>query len=98
MERYKSCTCGLTAQMVAPLFPMFRDVTLPNGQVAKGVKFYTAIYECKKCKSLSLRGESNLRQWSTFIEWITAEKAQQLIEERKSHEVDIRPDERVPQD
>jgi hypothetical protein len=94
MERYKSC-CGLSAVLVEPLFPMIRDVKKGNGQLLKNVKFYTAIYECKTCHSLSLRGESSLREWNTFIEWITPDRAKALVAERIKYEVDIRSHEEV---
>ena len=75
---------------------MTRDVKIGNGEVVKGVKFYTAIYTCKTCGSLSLRGESNqLRSWNTFIEWITPDKAQALVNERNRYEMDSRAHEEV---
>jgi hypothetical protein len=95
MERIKAC-CGLSAVMTQPLFPMYRDVTV-NGRVFKNVKFYTAIYECKTCGSISIRGETNqLREWSTFIQWIKKEDVPKLVEERTAYEMDRRSHEEVP--
>jgi len=75
---------------------MLRDVKI-NNEVIKDVKFYTAVYQCKKCGSLSLRGETNqLRSWNTFIEWINPDQVRALVEERKQHEMDSRSDEKMP--
>jgi hypothetical protein len=95
MERIKTC-CGLSAVMVQPLYPMCRDVEI-NGHVFKNVKFYTAIYECKRCGSISVRGETNqLREWNTFIQWIKKEDVPKLIKEKETYEMDRRPHEEMP--
>lgn len=86
LERTKYCCDGQHAVLVQPLFPMER----------KGVKFYTAIYECKKCGSLTLRGETNqLKTWNTFVEFITPEKVRELSEEKNKYEMARRSDEEV---
>jgi uncharacterized Fe-S cluster protein YjdI len=91
MEHSKFCCDGLNAVLIEPLFPVYRDV---KGQK---VKFYTAVYMCRKCKSLSVRGETNqLRSWNTFIEWITEDKVKTLVEERKAYELAQRAHDTVP--
>src|SRR5512135_3102533 len=95
MERVKAC-CGFSAVLTQPLFPMYRDVEV-NGRVFKNVKFYTAIYECKRCGSISVRGETNqLREWNTFIQWIKKEYNTKFIKENEAHEMDRGSNEEMP--
>jgi hypothetical protein len=91
MERAKACCGGNTAIMIQPLYPMYRKI---NGRT---VKFYTAIYECKRCGSLSVRGETGqLREWNTFIQWIKKEDIPKLIKEKEAYEMDRRSHEEMP--
>jgi hypothetical protein len=83
MEHTKFCCDGLNAVLIEPLFPVYRDV-----KDQKKVKFYTAIYQCRKCKELTVRGETNqLRYWTTFIEYITAEQVAALKKEKEQYDL-----------
>ena len=93
MERHKYCCDGLNADLIEPLFPVFRKV---KGQ-AQPVKYYTAVYKCIKCKSLTLRGETNqLRSWNTFVEFITEDSVKTLVEERNRYELAQGCNDQVP--
>ena len=95
MERYKYCCDGFTAVKIESMFPILRKVKV-NGST-QTVKFYTAVYQCQKCKKLTLRGETNqLREWNTFIEWITEEKMKTFITERDAYELAQRSNDQVP--
>jgi len=83
LERTKYCCDGQNAVLIKPLFPMTR----------KNVKFYTAIYQCKKCGALTLRGETNqVKSWNTFLEWLTPEQADKLTKEKEQYEMARRSD------
>lgn len=77
----KFCCEGLHATIIQPLFPMTRE---RNG---KSVKFYTALYKCRKCGGLTLRGESNQPINNTLVEYVTEEQRTELLEERRIYEL-----------
>lgn len=61
MEKTKFCCDGLNAALILPLYPQKR----------KGYIYHTAIYKCKKCHELTLRGETNQKSsHTTFVEFI----------------------------
>ncbi len=65
----KYCCGGGNASLIETLFPM----------VKRGKKFFMAIFQCKKCKEMTLRGENQEKEWNTFVEIINEEKVQELI-------------------
>ena len=76
MIHTKFCCNGQNAVMIEPLYPITR---IRNGQQ---VKFFTAIYKCKVCSGLTLRGESQQRTWNTLVEYINEEQKAALLKER----------------
>ena len=91
MERAKFCCDGLNADLIEPLFPVYREV---KGQK---IKFYTAVYKCRRCGEITIRGETNqLRYWNTFIEYIKAEQVEALKKEKKQYDLDKTADGQMP--
>lgn len=76
MERTKFCCNGQNAKLILPLYPQKR----------KGYIYHTAIYKCKKCHSLTLRGETDQKKsFNTFVEFINPETVNQYKKEKKNH-------------
>ena len=69
----KYCCGGGNAVLIEPLFPM----------VKRKKKYFMAIFQCKKCKEMSLRGENQEKEWNTFVEIINDQKVQELIQRKK---------------
>jgi len=75
MEHTKYCCEGQNAVIFAPLWPINRAE----------VKYYTAVYVCKKCHSFTIRGETNQKaDHTTFVEFISEEKAVELKTKKRS--------------
>lgn len=82
MERTKFCCGGQNATMVETLFPVQR---VKNGKAAK---FFTAVYQCRTCHELTLRGESSqLKAWNTFVEYIDTVRLNELKKEKEQYEL-----------
>jgi len=76
MEQTKFCCNGQNAKLVLPLWPQKR----------KDHTYHTAIYKCKKCHELTLRGETNQKKsFNTFVEFISPETLNQYKKEKKDH-------------
>ena len=79
MERTKFCCEGQNATLIMGLWPITR----------RGLKFFTALYQCKKCKEVTLRGETNqVASYNTLVEFPTPEDVEELKtikEHKKSH-------------
>ena len=73
MATVKYCCNGGNAVMVEPLWPMKR----------RGTKYFMALYQCKKCKEYTLRGDSQAKEWNTFVEILNKQTAQELIQRKK---------------
>jgi hypothetical protein len=69
----KYCCGGGNAIMIEPLWPMKR----------RGMKFFMALFQCKTCKEYSLRGESQEKEWNTFVDILNEKQAKELIEQKK---------------
>jgi hypothetical protein len=52
----------------------------------RGIRFYTAIYICRKCGEMTLRGESNKISNNTFVEYISMKQAEQFKQEKIENE------------
>ena len=75
MIRTKYCCEGQHAVIFAPLWPMKREE----------VKYYTAVYVCKKCHSFTIRGETNEKKdHTTFVEFISEDEAIELKTKKRS--------------
>ncbi len=75
MLHTKFCCDGQNAIKVMGLWPVER----------KGKKYFTAIYQCKKCKELTLRGETNqVQSYNTLVEFISPEMFEELRAEKES--------------
>ena len=80
MVRTKFCCNGQNAELVMGLWPITR----------RGLKFYTALYQCKKCKEVTLRGETDqVASYNTLVEFPTPEHVEEIknIKERKKSRV-----------
>jgi len=78
MERSKFCCDGQHATMFVPLWPVIK----------KKIKWYTAVYQCKKCKEFSIRGETNQKtSWKTFVKFISKKRALELKAQKESNHV-----------
>ncbi len=54
----KFCCNDNNAILIVPLWPMEK----------RGQKFFMGLFKCKKCGEFTLRGESQARQWNTFVQ------------------------------
>ena len=69
----KYCCGGGNAHMIETLWPMTK----------RGKKFFMALFQCKTCKELSLRGESQEKEWNCFVKILNKDEADALILQKK---------------
>ena len=69
----KYCCGGGNAVLVEPLWPMEK----------RDQKFFMGLFQCKKCKEYTLRGESQAKLWNTYVEILNEKHAQKLKAEKK---------------
>lgn len=69
----KYCCGGGNALLVTPLWPMNK----------RGQKFLMGLFQCKKCREYSLRGESQAKQWNCFVEILNESNAKELMTQKK---------------